>query len=297
MKPRQLGFTLVELITVMVLMGILAGTFMVFFKPTIDGYFDARRRADLTDIADTALRKIAQDVRRAAPNSVNVIDATTTADNVACVQLVPTVGGGRYRTGPDLTNDDASCPTSGVCAAYPDSSAAASATPTFDVLVSQFSGATDPIVKDATVVINNQNGDDVYDTGLSRGTITNTVAAPPRPGFGTHRVTLSRNPTAGGYDAGRFQIVAAAEASVIYSCSGGRLIRTNVGSFTKQTACPAYSAAMDPYVLATDLKSCEFQYSANMGGQQSGYLWMTIVLERQNEAVTLAHGSHVDNIP
>jgi MSHA biogenesis protein MshO len=295
MTPRQSGFTLVELVVVMVLMGIIAASFMVFFKPTLDGYFDARRRADLTDIADTALRKISQDVRRAVPNSLNVVDATTTSDNVACVQLVPTVGGGRYRTGPDLTNDDATCPVSGVCAAFPDTSASAGATPTFDVLVSRFSG-TDPIMLGASVVINNQNGDDVYDpalgTGLSRATITNTVAAPPRPAFGTHRVMLSRNPTAGGYAAGRFQIVAAAEPSVIYSCAGGRLTRKNVGSFVKQTVCP-----VDGEVLATDLKSCEFQYNANMGGQQSGYLWMTIVLERQSEAVTLAHGSHVDNIP
>lgn len=274
------GFTLIELVIVMVVMGILAAGFMVFFKPTIDGYFDARRRADLTDIADTALRKMAQDIRRAVPNSIRSVGAT-------CIQLVPAVGGGRYRTGPDITNDAGTCPGSGVCSKFPDYTASAGSAQTFDTLVS--SGLT-PVTGDA-VVINNQNGGDVYG-GASRAAVTN-VAASPNAQFGVSRIDIAANPTSGGYVEGRYLIVSQAESSVMYSCSGGRLYRKNMGSFAAAAACPA-----DGDVLATDVQSCEFVYSPSVGAtQQSGYLWMTITLSRSGEALRMAHGSHVDNQP
>lgn len=290
MKRLCAGFTLVELIIVIVVLGVLASGFMVFFRPLIDGYFDARRRADLTDIADTALRRVEQDVRRAVPNSLNLIDATTAGDGSACLQLVPTVGGGRYRKSIDWTNDDATCPGSGDCAAFPDVSAPAGSPMTFDVLLARFSGQGALLVGD-TVVVNNQNGNDVYD-GPSRAAVT-AVASVPKAEFGTQRVALNRNPMAGGYDGGNFQAVAAGEPSVIYTCTNGRL-RRSVGTFARvaAAACPAGGD-----VLATDVLSCEFFYQANMGGQQSGYLWMTLELGRGGESVSLAHGVHVDNVP
>ena len=64
---KQRGFTLVELITVIVIMGIMASMITVFLKPAIDSYLDSRRRADLTDIADTAIRRMAQDILEAKP--------------------------------------------------------------------------------------------------------------------------------------------------------------------------------------------------------------------------------------
>ncbi|MBW7902349.1 MAG: prepilin-type N-terminal cleavage/methylation domain-containing protein [Rhodocyclaceae bacterium] len=289
MKRHTAGFTLVELVIVIVVLGVLASGFMAFFRPLIDGYFDARRRADLTDIADTALRRVAQDVRRAVPNSLNLIDATTVGDGSACLQLVPTVGGGRYRKGIDLTNDDATCPGAGDCAAFPDASALASAVVTFDVLLARFSGAQAALQGGNVIVVNNQNGNDVYD-GSSRATVT-AVAPVPKAAFGMQRVTLSRNPMAGGYDGGSFQVVAAGEPSVVYTCTNGRL-RRSVGAFARAAACPAGGD-----VLATDVLSCEFLYQANMGGEQSGYLWMTLALGRGGEAISLAHGVHVDNVP
>jgi MSHA biogenesis protein MshO len=96
-RQRTLGFTLIELVVVIVITGIMAASIAVFFVPAVTAYFDTRRRAEMTDTADTALRRMARDVRRAVPNSIRVVGST-------CFQLVPTVSGGLYRRGADISN-------------------------------------------------------------------------------------------------------------------------------------------------------------------------------------------------
>ena len=71
------GFTLVEAIIVIVLTGILAGVVAVFLVIPVTGYFDVARRAELTDTADTALRRISRDLRLALPNSIRVTSCNT----------------------------------------------------------------------------------------------------------------------------------------------------------------------------------------------------------------------------
>lgn len=87
------GFTLAEAIVVIVITGIIASVVAVFIQKPVQGYFDAVRRAELTDIADTALRRLGRDVRTALPNSVGV---TYTAPAYT-LTYQETVGGGRYR--------------------------------------------------------------------------------------------------------------------------------------------------------------------------------------------------------
>jgi len=85
------GFTLVEAIIVIVLTGILAGVVAVFLVIPVTGYFDVARRAELTDIADTALRRISRDLRLALPNSIRVTSGNT------AIEFIPIKSAGRYR--------------------------------------------------------------------------------------------------------------------------------------------------------------------------------------------------------
>lgn len=261
------GFTLVELIVVMVLMGILASTIAVFLKPAIDAFFDARRRADMTDAADTALRRMAQDIRRAVPNSLNVIDGTTGDGNAACLQVVPTVGGGRYRT--DI---DTAVPAT--VALNLDSVAPFR----LNVLAQQGSAA---VVNDF-VVINNQNGGDVYN-GESRAGISDL--GPP--------LTLNTNPTASGYMGGRFQLVQNAESSVMYTCANNQLTRKAFsGAPTKKTACES-----DGVLVAGNVDACTFTY--NDAGATFGLLTLQLLMRDtpSGESITLGYGIHMDNTP
>jgi len=287
---RTRGFTLVELVMVIVITGIIAGSLVVFLKPAIDSYFDTRRRADLTDMADTALRRMSQDIRSAVPNSVRSISPT-------CFQLVPTIAGGRYRMASDTVYDTPPlpCTPSATCSAPVD---VTQATTKFDVL-----SPLDPYIPAANdwIVINNQNTDDVYDapTTTNRAQIS-VLPTIPRSTDGRHRITASKQ-FPSGYDGGRFVVVPEAEKTVIYSCENNILYRKVTTSFAlaDTTAC---AAATDGAVVAIDVvcgvDHTYFVYNPNEGAtQQSGFVWMRLELSRDGESVALAHGVHVDNVP
>src|SRR5688572_29733313 len=89
----QSGVTLLEMIIVISITAILAGVVAVFITRPVESYADAARRAELTDIADTALRRMTRDLRTALPNSIR----TTSVAGVVYLEFLQTSGGGRYR--------------------------------------------------------------------------------------------------------------------------------------------------------------------------------------------------------
>ncbi|HEX5355612.1 MAG TPA: prepilin-type N-terminal cleavage/methylation domain-containing protein [Aquabacterium sp.] len=296
----QRGVTLVELVLVIMIGAIIATTVSLFIKPAIDAYTGSRLRADMSDQADTSLRRMLRDVRRAVPNSIRV-------PSDQCFELVPVVSGGRYRMAPDNVNDAAACnpqptpPTAppASCSAWVDTS---QTTMAFDTLSPM---STTPSTGD-WVVINNQNGNDVY-TGANRSAIT-AVSTPSSSTQGYKRITMSTMQVSSGYAGGRFLTVSNNEQSVFYICSGadgtlnsngdgkGTLYRL-VRSFTSAypTSCPSTAGAV---ALATKVKSCSFIYDPNQGAtQQSGFLWMDLEIARNNETAHMAVGAHVMNVP
>lgn len=89
---RLLGFTLVEMVIAIVLLGIVAAITVTFIVRPVEGYRDLARRTALVDAAESALRRMQRDIRTALPNSVRV---TNTASGFA-LELIPVIDGGRY---------------------------------------------------------------------------------------------------------------------------------------------------------------------------------------------------------
>jgi MSHA biogenesis protein MshO len=286
MKTR--GFTLVEMVTVIVILGIISAVVGLFLKPAILGYVGTQRRAAMTDIADTALRRMGRDVRSAVSNSIRT-------PNNTCFELTPTSAGGRYRLALDT--------------AAPGSSMALDTTQTttsFDVLTP----LPTTVAAGDFVVVDNQNTDDVYSSTplINRAAIASITT--PAANAGLNRITLAAaTQFPSGYQGGRFVVVPnnGGNPTVFYICSSAgaldaqgngtgtlyRLTRPFVAAYPG--TCPATAGAS---VVATNVQSCDFEYNANEGAsQQSGFIWMNLVLTQVNESVSLSYGVHVDNVP
>lgn len=84
------GFTLVEVVIVIAIIGIIGAIVAVFIRLPVQNYADSVARAEVSDEADLALRRMARELRLALPNSIRV-----NADGSA-IEFLLTEAGGRY---------------------------------------------------------------------------------------------------------------------------------------------------------------------------------------------------------
>src|SRR5207302_3934444 len=101
--PGARGVTLIEMVIVIAITAIIAGAVAVFISRPVEGYADAARRAEMTDIADTALRRITRDLRTALSNSIRItcVPSGCAANSVYYLEYLQSSGGGRYRAEKD----------------------------------------------------------------------------------------------------------------------------------------------------------------------------------------------------
>lgn len=273
---RSSGFTLVEMIMVIVITGIIGGMVAVFIRAPVEGYVDSVRRAELTDAADVALRRITRDVRLALPNSLR------TATNG--FEFILTKSGGRYR-------DPADGSTGGDFLDFTNADDTS-----FHVLGTSPANPPDIADGDFIVVYNLGTGHapaDAYSSTAQKNITAVTVAA------GTpYTVTMDANvfaeqtPPLPSPNA-RFQVVAAADKVVRYECNGGTLMRHAGCDFTNtSTGCSAAILAGS----ATTTASCTVEYEAAATGR-NGLLYISLTLSSGGESVTLFNQIHVDNAP
>jgi MSHA biogenesis protein MshO len=294
-RPAQTGFTLVEAIMVIVITGVIAGMVAVFIKAPVDSYFDSVRRAELTDLADTAVRRIARDVRLALPNSVRNPDG---ADQ--CVEFMPTKIGGRYRSVVDSAGSG-------------DALDFTAADDAFDMLWlnTTLPAAQRLAVGDVVVVYNDGSPSGNAYTGANAiriASLTEPGGTAGSTGVGfVDAATGSpfqrkQLPSESPYH--RFQVVPNNEHVVAYVCSGGtlyRLSRTLTAAYPlpSPAACPAVTPGTTP-VLATNVSACSLRYEppgSGSGLSRNGIVVISLEITQAGESVRLYHQVHVDNTP
>lgn len=267
---KHRGFTLVELIMVIVILGVVGGMVAVFMRGPIDAYFASARRAGLTDVADTALRRIARDLHKALPNSVRV-------PANQCVEFIPTKTGGRYRA---------------QGAGFLDF--AASATSFNELGDNTARPAEQQIAKDDIVVVYNlgiTNADAYTQDNTAVVTAAPTVAGTPPET--TIPIAAKKFPLESGSN--RFHVVPAAEQVVGYVCSGGSLWRyTHTLPYANPGSCPVPTAGTPQ--LATKIDTCNFDYSGS-DLQRNALVRMSLQLKDSGETVSLQHEVHFNNTP
>lgn len=276
MRGRQGGFSLIELVAVMVIAGIMAAGVAVFIRGPVVGAMAQARRAALTDAASLALMQMSRDLRVALPNSVRV--------GGGALELLHTVAGERYRAEPpgppqarlDIGSADASFNTFGPLGAQ--------------ATYSDHHLAVYPL---------GQPGADPYQDAVLSPATTITVAATAGPGTsGTeYRVGLG-TAHAFPFDSPSRRVYLV-DGAVSYLCDGGYLRRYAGYAFgAAQPVTPGdFPPGTRADVITARVDNCQFSYQTLATARRDGLASLAITLAHSGEQVRLVRHVHVDNLP
>ncbi|MEQ1600631.1 MAG: type II secretion system protein [Methylophilaceae bacterium] len=267
---KTTGFTLVEMVVVITIVSLLAAGTALFIRNPMQSYIDSENRADLTDKADTALRRMARDMRNALPNSVRV----TVSGSDSLIEFVPVKAAGRYRAAAGILASD-------------DALDFSLSSDTFEVL-----GTAVKVDAGDKLVIYNLGipGSDVYEgTNIRPLTTTGTLINLSFSG-GTFPLTSPSS---------RFFVVST-PVSYVCDMSTHQLVR--VSGYAMQATPTASVAALyglasaTRSLLADKLTACSIHYD-NAALQRNGIVTIALTFEQDNAKVTLMHQVNVVNSP
>lgn len=274
-RHRQTGFTLVEMIIVMVLTGIIGGIVAVFIRQPVDAYFDTRRRAGLVDAAETILWKLELDLQTAVPNSVRVNGlANSCASGTCYLEFIASTGGGRLQ---DV--DDHLTGGTGM-----DFGAAASTA--FDVL-----GPLPALAANDIVVANNLG------PGYAPGDAYSQNNTATVTGVSGATVTLDRNLPAASPNRS-FQVIPAGTRAVTYGCNAGAAGNmTRYWNYGLNASQPMPPTGGTSALAGENVRCSLVDYSTALRDVGLLAVEITVSDPASGESVTLAREIRIDNRP
>jgi len=294
LRIHSQGFTLIEAILVIAIIGVLAAIVAVFIRAPILGYRDTVDRAEITDQADLALRRMARDIRLALPNSVRV------NANGSALEFLQTRTGGRY-----LSADEAMGAAGMNALVFDDPAQAATASVPFTVIAPPAT-FRQVVAGDSVVVLNLGEGlapADAY-AGGNIARIDRNPAFTADGQFAT--VTLARPPF--GLQSpsmpspnNSFHVVSGPVSFYCAAQPDGTLALWRAWNYPITATQQAVPAGASRAVVASRLTSCNNLFSYGSAATQRSAL-VLLQLELQGRysasaAVRLVHQVHVDNTP
>lgn len=265
---KSKGFTLVEMVVVITIVGILAAGAALFIRNPTQAFIDSENRANLTDRADTALRRMARDIRNALPNSVR----TTTNGLDSFVEFVPVKSAGRYRASAGILGTENPL----------DFSLSAD---TFDVL-----GPSVTVAAGDKLVIYNLGipGSDIYEGTNIRALQTTGILSLLSFSGGTFPL---ESPSS------RFYVVS---TPVTYACDMTNKVLLMYSGYPIQTSQPGSVSALNGLAtarkLANGLTACQINYVPGVL-QRSGVITIYLGFTQDAATVSLMHQVNVVNSP
>lgn len=289
---RQRGFTLIEAVIVIAIIGIVGAIVAVFIRLPVQNYADSVARAEVSDEADLALRRMARELRLALPNSIRV-----NGDGSA-IEFLLTKSGGRY-----LALEDNLASTNPVL----DFGNSANTTVTLLGTLSQ------PIAtSDFFVVYNLGSGMAPADAWNFANSDRNIARVKTALAAGATRPVLELvdNPFAAQAPSmpspdNRYQIVSGPVSFACARASDNALVLTRYAGYAinaSQVNPPVGAGAVAP--LSRRVNSCAGIFTFDPAAQRSALVNITLELAARTNpgivsasTIRLVHQVHVDNTP
>ena len=283
---NEKGFTLIELVVVIVLSTIVVSFMAMFIVVPVQGYVDQVRRAALVDVAENSLSRIARDIHRALPNSIRI----TSSGSVVALEMINTVDGVRYREQPPPDDDTKQLNFSAADDAFNS--------------VGVFTGVSKPFSSSSHYL-------SVYNVGVPGANAYELVNVITPPGTqinidtdaiaGEDNVTLSPAfQFAYGSPSRRIFLV---DGPLSYLCdlSAGTLTRYSGYSITgsqsnRDSAAELVAAGASDTLVADHVSACSLAYAPGTS-QRASLVTLQIAVTDTAETISLLHQVHVNNAP
>jgi len=281
------GFSLVELVVVIVITGVIASVVGLFITGPIQGFLDQARRAELVDSAQQAMTRMGRDLRGALPNSVRINPGRN------ALEILVTLDGDRYRV-----------ETPGAAADRLDFTAADSSFNTFAPLsrppVLPAIGTPYRVTGAIAIYPLRQEGARPYQDAVMTASGAIDITPVTNNGQTEYQVSLTSAPGAPG--AHRFPFdsptrrVFLVEGPVTYLCNPPQLLRYAGYGVTAAHNVPPAGVGT---VVVANVQSCAFEYDPGTA-ERNAVVSLVLALadpDVPDERIRLIRQIHVDNTP